>query len=41
MGADLACDCPGFSYRSVCQHTQTLKDALMKGDMLPKGYAAV
>lgn len=38
VGADLTCDCPGFEYRGVCQHTRKLKNVLVKGEALPDGY---
>jgi hypothetical protein len=38
VGADLACDCPGFEYRGVCQHTRKLKNTLVTGQALPSGY---
>ena len=36
-GADVACDCKGFSYRGMCRHARALKDALATGKPL-SGY---
>ncbi len=33
-GADVACDCKGFSYRGMCRHARALKDALATGKPL-------
>jgi len=41
-GADVSCDCRGFQYRGVCNHSRTLKAALVGGKKaLPAGYALV
>ncbi|MEM7366390.1 MAG: DEAD/DEAH box helicase [Pseudomonadota bacterium] len=37
-GADLTCDCPGFSYRGMCKHVRELKDALAAGRAIPNHY---
>ena len=37
-GADVACDCKGFSYRGMCRHARDLKDALATGKPLPADY---
>lgn len=34
---DVACSCPGFSYRGACSHARTLKGALAAGKTLPAG----
>ena len=40
-GADITCDCKGFSYRGMCRHARTLKDALATGKPVPPGYRRV
>jgi len=38
----VSCDCRGFQYRGVCNHSRTLKAALVGGKKaLPAGYALV
>ena len=37
-GADIACDCKGFSYRGMCRHARELKDALATGRTVPAAY---
>ncbi len=38
---DVACSCPGFSYRGACSHARALKQALVRGGELPAAYRAV
>lgn len=38
LGADIACDCPGFAYRGMCRHARALKEALASGQPLPAAY---
>ena len=40
-GADITCDCKGFSYRGMCRHARTLKDALATGKPVPPEYRRV
>ena len=40
-GNDISCNCKGFSYRGICQHARALKEALVKGEGLPEGFAEV
>ncbi len=37
-GADIACDCKGFSYRGMCRHVRDLKQSLAAGAPAPEGY---
>ncbi len=37
-GADITCDCKGFSYRGMCRHARDLKDALATGAPVPESY---
>jgi len=37
-GADIACDCKGFSYRGMCRHVRDLKTALATGGTVPAAY---
>ena len=37
-GADVACDCKGFSYRGMCRHARELKNALATGKPLASDY---
>ena len=37
-GADIACDCKGFSYRGMCRHVRDLKSALASGRAVPENY---
>ena len=37
-GADIVCDCKGFSYRGMCRHARDLKRAFASGAPLPAGY---
>lgn len=37
-GGDVTCACPGFEYRGTCSHSRKLKEVLVKGGNLPKGY---
>ncbi|MCE2401599.1 DEAD/DEAH box helicase [Candidatus Poribacteria bacterium] len=41
VGADITCDCPGFTHRGSCRHVRPLKSALVAGKPLPKGYKEV
>ena len=41
VGADVTCDCPGFTHRGSCRHVRPLKSALVAGKPLPKGYKKV
>ena len=38
-GSDVVCNCKGFSYRGSCQHARTLKELLVTGDELPRGFS--
>ena len=40
-GADIACDCKGFSYRGMCRHVRDLKNALATGAAVPANYRLV
>ena len=37
-GADIACDCKGFTYRGMCRHARALKEALAAGTPLRVDY---
>ena len=39
VGADITCDCPGFTHRGSCRHVRVLKPALVANKFLPKGYS--
>ena len=39
VGADITCDCPGFTHRGSCRHVRVLKPALVADKSLPKGYS--
>ncbi len=41
VGADITCDCPGFTYRGSCRHVRPLKSAIVADKPLPKGYKEV
>ncbi|MEE3337395.1 MAG: DEAD/DEAH box helicase [Candidatus Latescibacterota bacterium] len=41
LGADVTCDCKGFSYRGACTHARTVKEAAVDGRTLPEGYEKV
>jgi len=41
IGADITCDCPGFTHRGSCRHVRPLKSSLVAGKPLPKGYKEV
>ena len=41
IGADIICDCPGFTHRGSCRHVRPLKSALVEDKPLPKGYKEV
>ncbi len=41
IGADITCDCPGFTHRGSCRHVRPLKSSLVAGKPLPKGYTEV
>ena len=41
VGADVTCDCPGFTHRGSCRHVRPLKSALASEKPLPKGYKKV
>lgn len=36
--SEVTCTCPGFEYRGTCSHSRKLKEALVKGGELPKGF---
>ncbi len=36
--SEVTCTCPGFEYRGTCSHSRKLKEALVKGAGLPKGF---
>ena len=40
-GADIVCDCKGFSYRGMCRHVRDLKSALATGAPVPANYRLV
>ena len=40
-GADITCDCKGFSYRGMFRHARALKDALATGKPVPPEYRRV
>ena len=37
-GADINCDCKGFSYRGMCRHVRDLKNALATGKPVPQEF---
>ncbi len=37
-GADISCDCTGFSYRGMCRHVRDLKNAIATGTPIPPEY---
>ncbi len=39
VGADITCDCPGFTHRGSCRHVRVLKPVLVGGKPLPEGYS--
>jgi SWI/SNF-related matrix-associated actin-dependent regulator 1 of chromatin subfamily A len=39
VGADITCDCPGFTHRGSCRHVRVLKPVLVADKSLPKGYS--
>ena len=41
VGADITCDCPGFTHRGSCRHVRPLKSAIVADKPLPKGYKEV
>ncbi len=41
LGADVTCDCKGFSYRGACTHARTVKEAMVSGQPFPDGYEAI
>ena len=41
IGADITCDCPGFTHRGSCRHVRPLKTSLVNDKPLPKGYTEV
>ena len=41
IGADISCDCPGFTHRGSCRHVRPLKTALVNDKPLPKGYTEI
>ena len=41
VGADITCDCPGFTHRGSCRHVRPLKSALVNEKPLPKGYKPI
>lgn len=41
IGADITCDCPGFTHRGSCRHVRPLKTALVNDKPLPNGYTEV
>lgn len=40
-GADIACDCKGFSYRGMCKHARELKNAIATGSAIPTHFVRV
>lgn len=40
-GADVSCECAGFSYRGMCRHVRDLKAALARGDPPPAGFEPI
>ena len=41
VGADIACECKGFSYRGTCTHVRELKACLVAGAELPEGFERI
>ena len=41
VGADIACECKGFSYRGTCTHVRELKTCLVTGAKLPDGFERI
>ena len=41
VGADIACECKGFSYRGTCTHVRELKACLVAGAELPDGFERI
>ena len=39
VGADITCDCPGFTHRGSCRHVRVLKPVLVADKPLPEGYS--
>ena len=39
VGADITCDCPGFTHLGSCRHVRVLKPVLVADKPLPKGYS--
>ena len=37
-GADITCDCAGFSYRGMCRHVRDLRKAIASGEAIPAQY---
>ncbi len=40
-GADVSCECAGFSYRGTCRHVRDLKAALARGDPPPEEFERI
>ena len=41
VGADITCNCPGFTHRGSCRHVRPLKSSRVAGKPLPEGYEKV
>ena len=41
VGADITCDCPGFTHRGSCRHVRVLKPVLVADKPLPEGYSQI
>jgi hypothetical protein len=41
LGADVTCDCKGFTYRGACTHARTVKEAIVEKRPFPAGYEKV
>jgi SWI/SNF-related matrix-associated actin-dependent regulator 1 of chromatin subfamily A len=41
LGADVTCDCKGFTYRGACTHARKVKAAIVDKLPLPEGYEKV
>ncbi len=41
VGADITCECKGFSYRGACTHVRELKACLVASSELPDGFERI